>query len=241
MGNNVERRPIMKTKAITILAAVILSFTAAKLYAVPVDKIFTSSGQILDGEEWNNVSIYNDETIVDMLGGDVESIGTYDESTVNVTGGQVNTLGALEFSTANVSGGDVYTLRSWDFSTVNLSGTATVSSLSARSSFGTANIYGGHVVWVSALDSGTVNLYGGVISDYMSAPDGIINVFGHGLFKTPSGGNYGYGFVNGYWDDNTSFYIDLLSPETYSNVYLIPEPSSFLLLTLGYFLIKRKR
>ena len=58
----------MKTEVKTILAVAIFCFTAVQLYAVPIDKIFTSSGQILDGEEWNNVSIYNDATIVDMLG-----------------------------------------------------------------------------------------------------------------------------------------------------------------------------
>ena len=230
----------MKTKIITILAVLILSFTAVQLYAFPVDKIFTSSGQILTGEEWNNVSIYNDATIVDMLGGDVESIGTYDESTVNVTGGQVNTLDALEFSTANISGGFVYGIHSYNNSIVNFSYDAIAVNL-ATGDFGTINMYGGSANGISAYGSGTVNLYGGIVSDCISAPDGTINVFGYDLFKTEIGGNYGYGFLNGYWDNGASFYIDLLSPETHSNINLIPEPASLLLLALGCLFLKRKK
>jgi hypothetical protein len=79
----------MKTKVITIVAsAAILCFTASELTAVE-DKIFTSSGQILPPEEWSNVYIYNDDTIVDMFGGLVDGIATYDASTLNITGGLV--------------------------------------------------------------------------------------------------------------------------------------------------------
>jgi len=231
----------MKTKIITILAlAQILCFTASELLALE-DKIFTSSGQILDGEEWNNVHIYNDDTIVDMLGGLVDGIGTYDISTINITGGHVNTLVTLEFSTANVSGGVVAGLYAWDYSTVSVFDTGSVFSLSARGDFGVVNIYGGSAAFVDAYESGTVNLYGGDVSEYLSAPDGIINIFGYDLSKTSTGGNYGYGFVTGYWIDGTSFSIDLLSPETYSNINLIPEPASLLLLVFGCFLLKRKK
>ena len=67
----------MKTKICLIVPAVIL-FTAPQLQAVTENKTFTSSGQILPGEEWNNVYIYNDDTVVDMLGGGADGIGTYD-------------------------------------------------------------------------------------------------------------------------------------------------------------------
>ena len=224
----------MKTKLL-LLTAVIVVLTGGRAHAVP-DKTFTSSGQILPGEEWNNVYIYNDDTIVDMLGGSADSIGTYDESTVNVTAGQVSTLDAREFSTANVLGGEVYILWALDSASVNLSGTGTVSSLSARGSFATANMYGGSAVYVDALMSGNVNLHAGLVSDYISAPDGTINIFGYGLSKSDTGGTYGYGFVTGHWGDESPFSIDFLSPETYSNVTLIPEPTSFLLLGLGVFL-----
>ncbi len=230
---------MFRKQILTIFAALML-FGATRLYAVPEDKIFTSSGQILPGEEWNNVYIHNDDTIVDMLGGLVDGIAAYNASTLNVIGGSINTLEAHEFSTANVSDGDVYSLWALDSGTVNLSDTGSVVSLSARGDFGTANMYGGTVGGISAYDSGIVNLHGGTVLDCLSAPDGTINIFGYDLFKSASDGMYGFGFVTGYWNDATPFDIDLLSPETYSNINLIPEPATLLLLGLGS-LILRKR
>ncbi len=62
------REEILTARIASILVFVILLLSAPLAQALPVDKDFTSSGQILPGEEWNNVSIYNDATIVDMLG-----------------------------------------------------------------------------------------------------------------------------------------------------------------------------
>jgi len=228
----------MKTSLLLLVALAIL-LTPAWGWALP-DKIFTSSGQILPGEEWNSVYIYNDDTIVDMLGGFVEGMGTYDASRVNITAGHINTLDAWDFSSANVSAGEVFSLSAVDSGTVTLSGTGIVSAFSAGGEFTTANMYGGTAVYVHALMSGTVNLYGGLVSEYISAPEGTVNIFGYDLFKSPGGGAYGYGFVTGHWSDGTAFTIDLLSPETYSNVTLIPEPCSLMVFALGALLVRRK-
>jgi hypothetical protein len=229
-----------KTKNSALLITLILLCTISTVRAVE-DRIFTTSGQILDGEEWGNVYIYNDDTIVDMLGGLVDGIATYDASTLNITDGSVSTLEALEFSTANVSGGYAHTLWAWDSAMVTLSGTGSVISLSARGDSGLANVYGGSVSGISTYDSGIVNLHGGLVSDYISAPSGTINIFGYDLIKMPSGGTYGFGYVAGYWHDNMAFTINLLSPETYSNVYLIPEPSSLVLFTFAGLLLRTNK
>jgi hypothetical protein len=221
----------MKPKVLASIVVLIFLIAAPALRAV--DKTFTSSGQILPGEQWDNVYVYNDATIVDMLGGILDSIGTHDASTLNVFDGTVSTVTALEASRANVSGGYVHTLWAWDSATATLSGTGEVVSLSARGHSGIANMYGGSAVAVDALQSGAVNIHGGFVSDYISAPDGTINIFGYDLFKTEIGGAYGYGFVTGHWQSGTPFAIDLLSPETYSHVNLVPEPSTILLLATG--------
>lgn len=59
----------MKTKTHLTMTAVVL---LAACPAQAVDKDFYSSGQILPGEEWNSVYVYNDDTVVDMLGGFVD-------------------------------------------------------------------------------------------------------------------------------------------------------------------------
>jgi len=230
----------MKTQLLPFIAVIVL-LTGGRAYGVP-DKIFTASGQILPGEEWNTVRTYNDDTIVDMLGGFAEGIGTYDASTVNIIGGHVNTLDATEFSTANVSGGEVYSLWAVGSATVTLSGTAIISSLSPRGSSGTANVYGGTVDYIAVLEWGTVNLYGGVVSDSLYVGElATANIFGYDLVKTSSGGTYGYGQVYGYWLDDTPFSIELSTAETYSHIELIPEPNTLIFLALGALFVTRKK
>ncbi|MHC4625134.1 MAG: PEP-CTERM sorting domain-containing protein [Planctomycetota bacterium] len=167
----------MKTKTYVIMTGVIL-LAACSAQGVLTDKTFTSSGQILPGEDWANVYIYNDDTIVDMLGGSVDSMATYDASTLNVLDGYVSTLEAYEFSTANVSGGQVYSLWAFDFGTARLSDAGSVFSLIARDS-GVVNMTGGTADHGSALESGILNVFGGIISDGIGADyTGTLNMSG---------------------------------------------------------------
>jgi hypothetical protein len=215
-----ERTRIMNAKIWLIIAAGII-LTACGMGVAAEDKTFTSSGQIVDGEEWNNVSIYNDDTIVDMLGGLVDRMDVYDASTLNVTGGYVSTLRASQFSNVNVSGGYVRGPRASDHASVNFSGNASAVSLSADN-FGKVNMTGGTADYLGARDSGTINLYGGSITDSLGAwESGVINIFGYDLVKSNSGGRYGYGQVFGFWSDGTEFTIDLNGADTYWRINLI--------------------
>jgi len=229
----------MKTQLLLFIAVIVL-LTGGRAYGVP-DKIFTSSGQILPGEEWNTVRTYNDDTIVDMLGGFVEGMGAYDASTVNVTAGHVNTLTAWESSTVNVSGGEVYGLWAEASGTVNLSHTGSVFNLAAGD-FGVANVTGGTIEYLGAIESGTANLYGGLVTDSLWVGESATgNIFGYDLVKTNSGGRYGYGQIYGYWFDDSAFTIDLNGSQTYSRINLIPEPSSLILLGLGSLLLRKRK
>ena len=230
----------MKTPLL-LLTAVIVVLTGGRAHAVP-DKTFTSSGQILPGESWNLVYIYNDDTIVDMLGGWVDTLCTYDESTLNLSGGEINTFNAYESSTVNAFGGTIYSLTAYNFSTVEVEIGANFNRLDALGS-SNININSGTVSHISAAQFGIVNLLGGNITDKLWAGEsGIINIYGYNLFKTNSEGNYGYGFVNGEWEDHTHFSIDLSGSDTYSRVILheIPEPATLLLLALGGLLSRNR-
>lgn len=224
-------------KLITILAVVLL--VENSLYAIP-DKIFTSSGHILPGEEYSNVSIYNDGTIVNMIGGNVDGIATYDASMVNVTGGSVNTLDALEFSIANIIGGSVGA-SAWDHAVVNFFDDASAGTIGARD-FGTLNMIGGTADRLGAGDSGTLNLYGGTINESLGASrEAVINIYGYGFNYDPNAGSRDGGQLTGFWLDYTPFTIDLYGIETYSHINLIPEPGSLILLSFGSLIIKRRR
>jgi len=229
----------MKTKLLTI--TVVIFFITSGLYAVPVDKYFYESGQILPGEEWNEVYIYGDDTVVDMFGGTVQHyIFSYDASTLSMTAGNVMEIGAFDNSIANVSGGVLWGIKAWDYGTVNFGNSET--KILRAWSFGTINMTGGVTEFLSAGDSATVNLYGGLVTDSLSVGNlSIGNIFGHDLFISSGGGSYGHGYVSGFWDSGLPFNICFLGPETYAHVNLIPEPNSLILLSFGGLLLRRKR
>jgi len=232
-----NKRSKMRNAIITMIVVLLL---AAGASAYP-DKDFYSDGNIMPGEHWNNVRIYNDDTIVDMLGGGVDSVGSYDRSTFNLVDGYINTLVAWESGTLNVSGGYVYTLDAMGQSTVSFSGLANGVSFGVEDS-ATLNVTGGSTIGIWAYNSGTLNLRGGVVSDLVVGRDqSIINVHGFGLGKTDTGGIYGYGQIYGAWWDETPFTISLGTAETYSHVNLVPEPGSIILLVFGSFLLRQRR
>ena len=250
----------MKTKIITIMsAAVILCFTGSEIYAVPIDKIFTSDGVIIEGDEYANVYIYDtppDRTTVNMSGGSAYNILTYDysrlnvnggtsevyarnESTVNIGDGVVYTLDSYDFSMVNIFGGQTYHVTAYNTGTVNVLDNATLGTLFAHN-FGVVNMSGGKTSRIGAAEFSTVNLSGGLVTDDLAAGDsGIINVYGYDLNKESIGGKYYYGFVSVYWKDSTPFNISLNSPDTYSRVMLIPEPSTLLLFLISVPFLRR--
>jgi len=229
----------MKTKLLAMMSVVIL-WTAVPVYAEGA-KTFTSSGQILPDERWSNVRIYNDDTVVDMLGGHVDKMATYDYSILNVIDGDISTLNAHEFSTANVSGGYVCGLDACGNSTVGFSDAAAALSLVACDS-GTVNMTNGTTEYLRAGDSGIINLYGGLVTNCLDAWDSAtINTYGYGFNYDPIAGSWDGGQLRGFWLDDTRFTIDLYGIETYSHINLIPEPSTLLFFALGFVALRRKR
>jgi hypothetical protein len=231
----------MKTKVITILAAVML-LPLSQVKAIDVD--FYSDATIEDGDIYNSVRIYDTppaHTTVDMLGGLVDQMQTYDSSMLNVTGGEIYSLYAWNDSLANISGGSVRSVSTWDHATTNLYDGGSIFSLGAGIS-GTINMMGGTTEYLHAGGSCTFNLYGGTVTDSLNAWDfATVNIYGYGFDYDPSAGNRNGGQLTGFWFDNTTFTIDLYNPVTYDHINLVPEPSSLILFALGAFLIRRKK
>ncbi|MHC4069449.1 MAG: hypothetical protein ACYSR8_07725 [Planctomycetota bacterium] len=83
-------------------------------------------------------------------------------------------------------------------------------------------MYGGIVEDIGATGSGTVNLYAGYVLERLYASgSSIINIYGHDLFKTSTGGAYGYGEVYGYLTDDTYISVNLNNIEAYLHINLI--------------------
>jgi hypothetical protein len=208
-------------------------------------KYFYSDGNIMAGDNWPSAFIYDtppNHTTVNMSGGQVTSINTYDASILNMTGGILNNLYSFEFSTANVSGNDSGSrldIQAGDNSIVNFSGTAQGMEVYALNA-ATINITGGTIEALTARNSGIINIYGGDIVFNVRAQDNaVINIFGYDLFKSPTGGT-GNGFVRGYYNDHSAFIFNFEGLETYSHVNLIPEPITILLLSAGGLFLRKK-
>jgi len=229
-----------RKQILTILAAVMF------LGVCPVqaaDKTFNESGQILEGEEWNAVEIYNDDTVVDMLGGFVDYMQTFDESTMNVNGGELWTLDGWESSIANIYGGNVYSISVWDYAEANLYEGIYFTTIIARGQAGTVNMNGGNVKRIGSIESGLINLKGGSVLEYLGASDSaIVNIYGYDFSYNPNAGNWDGGQLTGFWLDGIPFTTDLYDQGTYQHINLVPEPTSLILFTVcGLFLmIKRE-
>ncbi|MHC4154688.1 MAG: hypothetical protein ACYST6_07175 [Planctomycetota bacterium] len=136
----------MKTKIWVTISAVIL-FAAAQAAAVDVD--FYSDATIDNGDVYEIVSVYDtppDFTTVDMIGGSVITLRTYDMSLANVYGGEIaGSIEARNSSTINIDGAYV----NLDYLSVSDSGTL--------------NLLGGDFLLGNSpyfSDSSTVNIYG---------------------------------------------------------------------------------
>jgi len=204
------------------------------------DKIFTSSGQILPGEEWDIVNIYNDDTVVDMLGGSADWIATHDGSTLNVSDGSAEVAG-FDYSSINISGGSLSGAEATNYATVEFYGNG-ISTFLAASDFGTATMTGGVVGWVGAADGGTLNLHGGLISDSLSASgSAVVNIYAYDFRYEPGAGNLDGGQITGVWFNGSGFTIDLYGAGTYARINVVPEPCALLLLGVGALLVRRRR
>lgn len=223
------------------IIACLMGLVTSVLYAVPQKKTFISNGHILPGEEWGIIEIYNDGTMVNMLGGLVDRIETFDASALNVTGGDISTILALGSTIVNVSGGYVYGIEAGNHSTVNFSGNASALSIIAGSS-GTINMAGGSIKYLRAGDTGTINLYDGIVSECLNAWDAAaVNIYGYGFSHDPGAGDWDGGQLTGFWLNDVGFSVDLYDSDTYDHINLVPEPASLLLFGFGSLILSRRR
>jgi hypothetical protein len=106
----------MKTKIITIVAAVVLAVVGP----AQADTVWLSGHhEIVDGDVYTEIWMYNDAT-ADMFGGDVFKLETFDITGFDMFTGVMDILDVHDNSTINIHGGILGTLGAADDSSVNL-------------------------------------------------------------------------------------------------------------------------
>jgi len=124
----------------------------------------------------------------------------------------------------------------------------------------TADMWGGDVVQLYALDSSEFSMYGGLMNTLVGRYDSTINIYGGnpsgvGLSEntvlnlyaydvmyhiTDGGDDWSTGWLEGRYNDNDYYFVFDFSMHDDSQLNIVPEPMSFLLLSLGFLVIRRK-
>jgi hypothetical protein len=224
-------------KGISILLAILW----LPVCAYSTDITFTSSGTIEDGNVYDNVYVENNGTVVDMSGGQISHLLTWDASIFNMSGGQIIyswpgiTIDSV--STINVSGGtvDTFDFVVYGSAVANISGGNITADRLKTSPDSVVNITGGDLNFDIFDIHGELNIYRGLLNvdDTGIGSPATVNIFGHGF-------NYDIGneILTGYLLDDNFFTIKGVSQSEYARFDLIPEPISLFFFGIGLLTIK---
>lgn len=153
----------MKTKICIIIVLTIL----IGVCPAQADTVWLSGHhEIIDGDLYGEIYIYNDVTL-DMFGGEVYKLETFNVSAFDMLNGQMDML----------------------------------------------------LAW----DDSTVDIFGGDLGVLLSAESSSVYLYAYDVIYSPDGGDWSGGQLMGkYYSDDTLFSVDLMSPETYSHITVIP-------------------
>ena len=144
--------------------------------------------------------------------------------------------------------GDEYTVvEIFDDASVQMIGGAIETRVEIHD-FGVLDIFGGTLqsIDISIIDSGTLNLWAGVIPDsfpsqfhlarLMAGSSAAINIYGYGFERDGD-------VLSGFWRDGVPFKLSIRDERSWAGttLYVIPEPSTLLLIGFGPGLILRRR
>jgi hypothetical protein len=219
----------MKPIISTIVSAMIMACICTQ--AQGANKTFYSSGQILPGETWDSVTVFNNNTVVDMLGGRIgrlntsDSLGIYDGSIFNMSQGQITVMYiSMHSSSINISGGtaDASVDLVFNGDSYGLISGGSVTANRLKIYYDSIMDIRGGLLQLNDFD---------VVTGYNELPT--VNIYGHDF-------DYSGMVLSGYLLDGNPFSIGGVDEFEYPRFNLIPEPASFLLFALaGLFLRKR--
>lgn len=209
---------------------------------------------------------FNDSRI-NISGGEVDKLYSYDYSTVNISDGRVGSLNSplysYDYSTVNIFGGGVDSLRSDEYSTVNISdGTVSglyhyghstanitggfINDILIAEDYSTVNISDGFVDWLWADDYSIVDISGGDIENLHTHSSSITTFYGqnflYGSGLTLDGNRVlGTGILSGEWQNGTPWTVNIAENQSTAIILVVPEPAMLLLLGIGAVMLRKRR
>jgi hypothetical protein len=125
----------------------------------------------------------------------------------------------------------------------------------------TADMWGGNVYELGALDSSIFSMYGGTMDIFLVRHNSIVNIYGGDLSRLmvygnengmvnlyakdivyhTTGGYWNNGWIEGSYLNDIHFDFDIPSIEVASHINIIPEPTTILLLGIGSILLRKRR
>lgn len=136
-------------------------------------------------------------------------------------------------ATADITGGEIGILALWDTSSVFVYEPSEIDLLRPSDS-STANVYGGTIGFLFAINSSNTNVRGGSF-DWLEAVDlSEVYLYVGSYELDPTGGEFNAGLLTGNWlDSGGSFSINLVTDETIDHLNFVPEPSTISLFAIG--------
>jgi hypothetical protein len=141
-------------------------------------------------------------------------------------------------ATADMWGGDVYQLGTFDSSNFSMYG-GTMDRLMVRGN-SVVNIHSGELNQLAIYASGYYKYYDDGTYEYIY-DKGLVNLYAYDVVYHPIGETNGW--IDGKYIANDQYFVfDGISPTSYaSNINIVPEPATILLLLPSVFLLRKKR
>ena len=231
----------MRTQIFILLVVVSVGAGSAR-----ADLIWDSGHHIYSEGSEGFVTVNNDATAT-ITDGSIHWLTGNNQSRLTLTGGTVTNLMMNDTSIAVIE--DVYSFGEfWTHgnSSLALNG----GEVHWISTFYNSSVVlsGGQLEGLFSQDQSHVEIRGGSITARLVAYESsVIDIFGYEFSYDSAGGQWDGGQLTGFWEDGTSFSIDMQNWNRengvtfdHINLHVIPEPASIAFLGLG-FCIARKR
>lgn len=219
-----------------------------------------TGGSVGDSDDLNSGVFAYESSAFSVSGGEISYLNAYNTSTVNISGGVITgsgpsaCLATYDSSTVNITGGQIgYTSMNGicfnDSSVVNIDmEDGSIRALPEAYNSSTINIYKGSLNYFFARDSSIINIYGGTIEawGFHIQSTATANIYGNSFNYDPYA-HYSEVLYGGWASELTGVGFDgtpigiigIPDPYSSSNINLIPEPATFLLLGFGIIFLRK--